>query len=164
MKKLYIDFDGVIYNSIEVSYDMALKQGFKKNEEEFFLFYKNLNWCDVLKKSRQINDSFNCIKKIIDSGKYDVAILTHIVTLEEALEKIKLIRKNINDISIILVPKAVSKTEVVKACDAILIDDYVQNLKEWKAAGGIGVRFDLDMDGKGFPVISKLDKVLEILE
>ena len=93
-----------------------------------------------------------------------MAILTHIVTLEEALEKIKLIRKNINDISIILVPKAVSKTEVVKACDAILIDDYVQNLKEWKAAGGIGVRFDLDMDGKGFPVISKLDKVLEILE
>ena len=101
MKKLYIDFDGVIYNSIEVSYDMALKQGFKKNEEEFFLFYKNLNWCDVLKKSSQINDSFNCIKKIIDSGKYDVAILTHIVTLEEALEKIKLIRKNIDDISIL---------------------------------------------------------------
>ena len=39
---------------------------------------------------------------------------------------------------------------------------YPENLREWKKAGGIGVRFDLDMDGKGFPVICKLDELIEM--
>ena len=44
--------------------------------------------------------------------------------------------------------------------DAILIDDFPQNLVEWKKEGGYGIRFDLDKDGKGFPVIDRLDQIL----
>ena len=35
-------------------------------------------------------------------------------------------------------------------------------MDEWKAAGGIGVKFDLDMDGKGYLVTSHLDELLEL--
>ena len=52
---------------------------------------------------------------------------------------------------------------MLKAEKAILVDDYVHNLIEWKEAGGIGIRFDLDMDGKGFPVIDHLHQIINIL-
>ena len=108
MRKLYIDFDGVIYNSIDVSYKMANEKNMK-SEKEFYLFYKNLDWQVVLENSCEINNAFSNIKKLCEF-------------------------------------------------------DYVQNLIEWKDAGGIGIKFDLDMDGKGFPVIDRLDKVTEILK
>ena len=51
---------------------------------------------------------------------------------------------------------------MINARFSILVDDYPVNLNEWKEAGGIGVRFDLDMDGKGFLVINHLDELLEL--
>ena len=141
MKDLYIDFDGVIYNSIDVSYKMAEEENINKDYESY---------------------AFNCIQKIIDSSKFNVFILTHVVSLKEAELKVELVRKHIKNITIIPVPKRLSKAEIVNVKNAILVDDYPENLREWKKAGGIGVRFDLDMDGKGFPVIDKLDELIEM--
>ncbi len=162
MKDLYIDFDGVIYNSIEVSYKMAEDEKISKDYESYYQFFKNLDWCEVLEKSFEINDAFNCIRKIIDSGKFKVFILTHVVSMKEAMVKIDLIRKNLEDVIIIPVPKKVSKNKMVKVKEAILIDDYPENLREWAMDGGYAIRFDLDMDGKGFPVIDRLDEVIEM--
>ena len=69
MKDLYIDFDGVIYNSIEVSYKMAEDEKISKDYESYYQFFKNLDWCEVLEKSSEINDAFNCIRKIIDKAE-----------------------------------------------------------------------------------------------
>lgn len=162
MKNLYIDFDGVIYNSIEVSYKIAENENVSKDYESYYQFFKNLDWCEVLEKSTEINDAFNCIKKIIDSGKFNVFILTHVISLKEAEVKIDLIRENLDDVTIIPVPKRVSKNKMVKVKDAILVDDYPENLREWSKDGGISIRFDLDMDGKGFLVIDKLDELIEM--
>ena len=162
MKDLYIDFDGVIYNSIDVSYKIAEEEHINKDYESYYQFFKNLDWCAVLEKSTEINDAFNCMKKIIDSGKFNVFVLTHVVSLKEAELKVKLIREHLRDVTIIPVPKRLSKAVMVRAKDAILVDDYPENLREWKEAGGIGVRFDIDMDGKGFPVIDKLDELIEM--
>lgn len=162
MKNLYIDFDGVIYNSIEVSYKIAENENVSKDYESYYQFFKNLDWCEVLEKSTEINDAFNCIKKIIDSCKFNVFILTHVISLKEAEVKIDLIRENLDDVTIIPVPKRVSKNKMVKVKDAILVDDYPENLREWSKDGGISIRFDLDMDGKGFLVIDKLDELIEM--
>ena len=162
MKDLYIDFDGVIYNSIDVSYKIAEEEHVNKDYESYYQFFKNLDWCGVLEKSEEINNAFNCIKKIIDSKKFNVFILTHVVSLKEAELKVELVRKHIKNVTIIPVPKRLSKAEMVRVKDAILVDDYPENLREWQKAGGIGVRFDLDMDGKGFSVIDKLDELIEM--
>ena len=53
---------------------------------------------------------------------------------------------------------------MLKAEGSVLVDDYVNNLVEWQEAGGYGVRFDLDMDGKGFPVIDRLDLLIDLLD
>ena len=165
MLNLYIDFDGVIMNTIEVTYKEIEKMGIKREEQDrIFEFYSKLDWKKVLEESEPIHDSFNCIKKIIDSEKFNVSILTHVTSLSEIEEKVKVIRKHFRDITIIPVPKTISKTEMLKAEGAVLVDDYVHNLIEWEKAGGYGIRFDLDMDGKGFPVIDRLDVLIDLLD
>ena len=159
---LYIDFDGVIYNTIDVSYKIAEDEGINKDYESYYQFFKSLDWCDVIEKSSEINDAFKAIRKIIDSKKFNVFVLTHVVSLKEAEFKVNLIKDHINDITVIPVPKNLPKYKMVNVKDSILVDDYPENLREWKKAGGIGVRFDLDMDGKGFPVICNLNELIEM--
>jgi len=162
MTNLYIDFDGVICNTIDITYEMIKNLKIdKKDSEKMLEFYQNLDWESVLKKAKDINDGLNNIKKIIASGKFNVSILTHVTSLDEIKAKLEYIRKYF-DIPVIGVPKNISKATLINARNSILIDDYVENLKEWRNAGGLGIRFDLDKDGKGFPVIDKLDEVIEV--
>lgn len=163
MKNLYIDFDGVICNTIEITYKMLEESGIdKKDDEKVTEFYQNLDWKHILDICEIINDGMENIKKLVSSGKFDVAILTHVNSMNEMIEKVKFIRKYLSDVTIIPVPKIISKTKMINARFSILVDDYPVNLNEWKEAGGIGVRFDLDMDGKGFLVIDHLDELLEL--
>lgn len=163
MKNLYIDFDGVVVNTIDITYNMAKEHGIKKDYANYLQFFQTLNWPDVLDKCTPVNNSYAEIKKIINSGKYNVSILTHVTSIHEAEAKIKLINKYLPDVNIVTVPKSISKSKVVKAKNSILIDDFVPNLDDWQSSGGIAVRFDLDLDGKGYPVIDHLSDVLEII-
>lgn len=165
MKNLYIDFDGVIVDTIRVTYDMLDRLGIDSNDfEKMSEFYYNLNWKQLLSLTPIINDGFGCIKKIINSGKFNVAILTHVNSLDEAVAKINYIRKYCKSVTIIPVPREISKTKIIDSKDAILIDDYSGNLKEWVSAGGIGIQFSSDLNkNKGFKVIDKLDKILEMV-
>ena len=164
MLNLYIDFDGVIMNTIDVTYKMADDLGIERNYENYLKFYQKLDWREVLNKSEAISDSWNCIQKIIESNKFNVSILTHVTSISEIEEKVKIIREHFRDITIIPVPKSISKTEMLKAEGSVLVDDFVHNLKAWEAAGGYGVRFDLDMDGKGYPVVDRLDVLIDMLD
>ena len=163
MKNLYIDFDGVICNTIEISYKMMKDKKIDINDNDAARdFYKNLDWEDLLNNCEVINDGMENIKKIMNSGKFNVAILTHVNSMNEIICKVNYIRRYLRDVTIIPVPKSISKTNMINARFSILVDDFPGNLDEWKEAGGIGVRFDLDLDGKGFLVIDKLDELLEL--
>lgn len=166
MKNLYIDFDGVIVDTIRVTYDMLDRLGIDSNDfEKMSEFYYNLNWKQLLSLTPIINDGFNAIKNIISTGKFNVSILTHVNSLDEAVAKINYIRKYCKSVTIIPVPREVSKTKMIDSKGAILIDDYSGNLKEWEAAGGIGIQFSTDLSkNKGFKVIDKLDKIIEMVE
>lgn len=162
-KQLYIDFDGVIMDTIDVTYKIIKDEKIDlKDEEEVEKFYKALDWKNLLSITPEINDAFNCIEKIRESNMFDIAILTHVNSLDEAIEKIKFIRKHTIDLTIIPVPKALSKTQMVHTKGAILIDDYTSNLTEWESSLGIGIRFNRNLNGKGFKVIDRLDKILEM--
>ena len=163
MKNLYIDFDGVICNTIEITYKMLDEAKIDLSDRQKVTeFYEYLDWEHVLENCEIINNAMENIKKIMSSGKFNVAILTHVNSMNEVIQKVKFIRKYLRDVTIIPVPKEISKTRMINARFSILVDDYPVNLDEWKEAGGIGVRFDLDMDGKGFLVINHLDELLEL--
>jgi len=166
MKNLYVDFDGVIVDTIRVTYDMLDRLGVdRSNFEKMSEFYYNLNWKQLLSLTPIINDSFNCLNKISETNRFNIAVLTHVNSLDEAIAKINYIRKYVKNITIIPVPREISKTKMIDAKNAILIDDYSGNLKEWEEAGGIGIQFSSDLTkDKGFKVIDRLDKIIDIVE
>ena len=164
MKNLYVDFDGVIVDTIRVTYDMLDRLGVdRSNFEKMSEFYYNLNWKQLLSLTPIINDSFNCLNKVSETGKFNISILTHVNSLDEAIAKVNYIRKYVKNITIIPVPREISKTKMIDAKNAILIDDYSGNLKEWEEAGGIGIQFSTDLTkDKGFKVIDRLDKIIDM--
>lgn len=163
MKELYIDFDGVILDTITEGYSRMEKLGLDcKNSDDCISFFGSLDWKEFIKNTPEINNSIDCIKKIIDSNRFRVSILTHINSLDEAIAKVNYIRKYFKDITVIPVPKKISKTKMVHSEGSILIDDYAGNLREWEEAKGIGVRFSTKKNGKGFYAIDKLDQILDL--
>lgn len=159
MKRLYIDFDGVILDTISVLYEEAKRQNIDYNNLEF---YRNFDFQTILKDELILNDSINCIKKLIDSGMFEVNVLTHCNSLKEGTDKVNYIRKFFKDLSVIICPKEISKAKLIHSKDAILIDDYSGNLEEWESEGGIAVKFSKKLSSHGFKVIDRLDKLLEI--
>ena len=91
MKNLYIDFDGVIMNTIDISYEIIKSMGLDhKNpldQPKIREYYANVDWNELLnKKAVIINDAINCIKKIIASNRFEVTILSLVNSLSEAEE------------------------------------------------------------------------------
>lgn len=164
MKNLYIDFDGVIMDTIRTSTELMEKLEINKEDaSQVDNFYANLNWDKLLEITPILNDSFNCIDKLLNSKKFDIAILTHVNSLDEAIAKVEFIRQYTNEVTVIPVPIKISKTKMCKADGSILIDDYSVNLRDWEANGGIGIQFSLDLSkDKGFKVIDKLDKLIDM--
>ena len=163
MKNLYIDFDGVIMDTISKTYKMMDEQNIdRKDNDKVREFYENVNWKKLLAESNEINGALSKVKKLNDSNYFNVAILTHVNSLTETIEKVKFIRKYYSDITIIPVPKAISKTKMVHTKDAILVDDYSGNLVEWCKEGGIGIKFSVDLEKSTFPVIDDLDKLFDL--
>lgn len=163
MKNLYIDFDGVIMDTINKTYEMMKEENIDRtNNEEVREFYENIDWKKLLKETDEINGGLKKVKKLNDSNKFNVAILTHVNSLNEAVEKVKFIRKYYKDITIIPVPKAISKTKMVHTKNAILVDDYTGNLVEWKSEEGVGIKFSIKPKESEFKVINDLDELFNM--
>ena len=159
---LYIDFDGVILDTVSPMYEEINKKELSK--EELTSFFEKYPWQNIIKDEYIINDAINKIRKIIDTDKFNLAILTHVNSLNEAVLKVKYLRKYFKDITIIPCPKAISKTKMIHTKGAILVDDYAGNLREWEKEGGIPVRFSLKGNGKGFKVVKELDELIDMFD
>lgn len=165
MKRLYIDFDGVVMDTIPELNEAIKEQNVDvTNNEELTEFFANYDFTKIVNDENILNDSIRCIKKLQKSGLFELTFLTHIYSLTEGIVKVDYLRKYFDDINIIMVPKKLSKTRVVHSKDAILVDDYSGNLKEWEDNGGVAVRFSKDLDSHGFKIINKLDQLIDMFE
>lgn len=163
MKQLYIDFDGVILDTMTKSYDELKKENIDiKDQEKVMEFFRNTDWKKLIDETEQINDSINEIKKICASKKFNVYILTHVNSTNEMIAKIKYLHKNLPQVTIVSVPKEIPKTEVVNPSAAILIDDYSGNIKEWQKKLGIGIKFVKELEGSDYPEITHLSEVIDM--
>ena len=168
MRRLYIDFDGVVLDTIPILYE---KLGIDTsgtdngNAEEKIQKFANFDYRNVIKDKYILNDSINCIYKLLKSKKFEISFLSHVHSLDEAIVKIKYLRHHFKDeATIIIVPGKVSKTKMVHSEGAILVDDFSSNLREWQEAGGISVRFNQELESKGFKVINKLDALIDMFD
>lgn len=166
MRNLYVDFDGVIADTITELNGHVASFGidFKTSDfETIHQIFANYDWHGLLDRVMILNNAFDELKKIVASDEFNVSILSHINSYEEGVAKVNYIQKHISGLTIILVPKKLSKTKMVNSKDAILIDDYAGNLREWEKAGGIGVLYSQILENKGYPVLNKLSDVLELV-
>lgn len=167
MVKLYIDFDGVIKNTIAYMYremdELGINyRGSHTNSKEVINYIKNLDWEFLLNNTSFINDSISAIKEIIDTGVYEVKILTHINSINEGKQKKIYLKKVLPEVKVITVPKQIDKAKFVKAEGAILVDDYKNNLKMWKNHRGIPIHFNEEREESDYPVVSCLHEIIDL--
>lgn len=163
MKQLYIDFDGVILDTITKSYAEMKKLGIdKKDTKRVTEFYRDTNWKKLIEETDEINDSINEIKKICDSKKFNVYVLTHVNSTNEMVEKIKYIHKRLPYVTVVSVPSQIEKTDVVNPTSAILIDDYSGNVKQWQKKLGIGIKFVKEKENGDYPEITRLSEIIDM--
>lgn len=163
MKQLYIDFDGVILDTMSKTYEEMSRLGIDKNDfNKVTEFFRNADWKKLIEETDQINDSINEIKKICASRKFNVYILTHVNSTNEMVEKIKYLHKVLPQVTVVSVPKEIPKTEVVNPSAAILIDDYSGNIKEWQKKLGIGIKFVKELEHGDYPEITHLSEVIDM--
>jgi hypothetical protein len=165
VRNLYIDFDGVILDTISIMYKDAEKEKINLNDvetcREFFLKY---DWNKLLEEADVLADSINAIKKLNESGKYIIMILTHVYGSKETDAKMNFLLKYLPGIPMVPVPKGTKKTDLVGADGvkgAILVDDYKNNLRDWQEAGGIAYRFCITETDEEFINIDSLYYLLE---
>ena len=166
MKRLYIDFDGVVMDTIPLLYNELEKNGVQLGEEEEIKrVFGSFDFSTIIKDKNILNDSIDCIQKLLDSKRFEIAFLSHVNSLAEGEVKIKYLRKHFKDnITIIIVPKSISKPKMVHSEGAILVDDFSGNLKEWQEAGGISIRFSKELESKGYKVLNRLDALLDMFD
>lgn len=164
MKNLYIDFDGVILDTLPPVYNLAKKLDIdiKNESDKVGLLFSKIDWNELISESPEINQAINNIQKLKDSKKFNISILTHVNSLREAKAKIEFINSIFNDLTIIPVPKSCSKTMMTQTKNAILVDDFGGNLREWKEQGGISIKFVREKEGSEFEEITSLDELLNL--
>ncbi len=165
MRRLYIDFDGVVLDTIPPLYKALEESKVDVTEEaQRRLFFSKFDFSTIINDDYILNDSVKCIHKLIKSKRFEISFLTHINSLKEGVVKVEYLRRHFKDITILLVPKEISKTKMVHSEGAILVDDFSGNLEEWGANGGIPVRFSKELESKGFKVLNRLDKLLDMFD
>lgn len=138
MKKLYLDCDGVILDTINKSYQMLKEEGIT-GETEVRKFYSNINWEKLIEDSGEINNGVSKIKEL--TKYFDVEILTHVNSENEAKVKVEYFAKVLPGIKVITVPKEINKADYVEPTNCILVDDFAPNLDYWQKKSGIPVKF-----------------------
>ncbi len=162
MEYLYIDFDGVIADTIKPTYEMMKCMGINLDDRDKVIeFYKQLNWYKLLETTEEINCAFKNIQKIRESKIYkNIFILTTVNSIEEMIAKSIFVRKRDRYISLISVPRGVDKNVIVNAENSVLIDDYSKNLILWQQSNGISIKFS-DSEDKRFLTIYNLSDVVD---
>lgn len=159
MKKLYLDCDGVILDTINKSYELIERKKLT-TREQINVFYKNINWEELIIISGEIDNSISKIKQLCNY--FDIEILTHVNSKTEAKAKYSYFSKELPGINVITVPKDIDKCDMINPNGAILVDDFLPNLEKWKEKGGIPIKFSDSGKKCDFITITNLMELLAI--
>lgn len=159
MTKLYLDCDGVILDTINMSYKMIKNKGLT-NEKDIEHFYKNLSWEELIIEAGEINNSIEKIKEL--TKVYDVEILTHVNSDGEIIAKLNYFKEVLPEVKVIAVPKEIRKADAVDPKGNILVDDFLGNLDYWHEKGGISIKFSDSRKECIYQTITDLSELLKL--
>ena len=155
--KIYIDFDGVIFDTEE----RIVERKQKRPDISWKEFFENLNWFELMDEAKEINNAIDYILEGQSKSK-QLSILTKIHTLIEMEAKVKMLRNRKVEIPILFVPPHVKKSQIyIPNNGEILIDDSIKNLIDWEQKGGRSVYFNEKLDSSSqFETIKTLKRIL----
>ena len=159
MTKLYLDCDGVILDTINMSYKMIKNKGLT-NEKDIEHFYKNLSWEELIIEAGEINNSIEKIKEL--TKVYDEEILTHVNSDGEIIAKLNYFKEVLPEVKVIAVPKEIRKADAVDPKGNILVDDFLGNLDYWHEKGGISNKFSDSGKECIYQTITDLSELLKL--
>ncbi len=163
----YIDFDGVVLDTWEITHARLLKLGIDLENEDLIIDYiMNSNWEELLRQAKEIKSSLLYLKQMDPS---ETAILTKVHSLDEATAKVHFVREKEIKLPVVIVPFETKKTEVVEAKNSILVDDSVRNLDDWQDNDGMPYFFnknensldDWHIRNIDYPVVRSLKRFVQ---
>lgn len=141
---LYLDCDGVIFDTINEAYRMMEEIGLNRNNHsEVDLFFKNVDWNLLFERSKELNNAIEKIQFLKNSNIFkEIIILTKLSGnyYEEGIKR-KIFSDLLPDIRIITLQRSITKDSVVIANGNILVDDEKKNIDSWNNSGGVGISF-----------------------
>lgn len=156
-KKIFIDFDGVIFDTDK----LIIEKKSHNSNISWNEFFEKLDWFQLLNEAHIIN---NAIDYIIESQKNSkqISILTKIHSLLEMEAKVKILRKYNVNIPVFFVPPHIKKSQIYFPENGeILIDDSFKNLVDWQRNGGESIYFNDKLDNSSqFETIRSLSRIL----
>lgn len=163
MIKLYLDCDGVILDTINHSYRMLKELGIE-GEAETRAFYSSIDWDKLVEDAGEIDNATDKIKVLDESNLFEIAILTHVNSDNEAFVKYKYFKEKIPNIEVIPVDKRINKGDFVDPKGCILVDDFTPNLEYWEAKGGIPIKFSDSGKESKYRSVSDLLELIKIFD
>lgn len=137
--EVYIDFDGVILDTIhraneilkkEYGIDLNTHQRENMEEEKIITtFFNNLNWRQLLNDAKELNKSIAFIKQLQTSVDYYPMIYSAVNSKREEIEKGIFLQKMVGEITQKYIQAQFSKT--CENENAVLIDDDDFHLIHW---------------------------------
>ena len=153
MRDLYIDCDGVIFNTIEIAFLEMKELGVDiKDQDAITNYFKECDWDKLITLGGTINDSIEKIKIIIEENSFNyVAVATHRCSYIEGVIKTNRFKELIPHLKIITIPKKIGKHFAIPANGNLLIDDALDKIIDWTNHGGIGILFSTKVDRLIYP-------------
>lgn len=155
--KIFIDFDGVIFDTEK----RVIERKKQRPDISWDEFFEKLNWFELMDEATVINNAIDYILEGQSKSKR-LAILTKIHTLIEMEAKVQSLRSRKVELPIFFVPPHVKKSQIyIPNNGEILIDDSIKNLIDWEQKGGKSVYFNEKLDSSSqFETIKTLKKFL----
>ena len=148
MRDLYIDFDGVLFDTITYAFLEMKRLGVDiTNQDEITEYFKKVNWKYLINQGGILNDSIKKLEQIIDSNEFArVEVATHRCSYNEGVIKTEDLKTRIPNLKVTTIPRLIHKHYALKAENNILIDDAKQKVIDWINDGGIGILFSQKVD------------------
>ena len=165
---LYIDCDGVIFNTIAVGYEMMKKKGCNmNNHREVDKYFRELDWRDIFKEAKVINNAFERIEELKRSNLFsDVVILTGLSGsyYEEGMKR-DIFHMYLPGTRVITAQRGIPKALVAPHHEnSILVDDEEKNCDSYKKYDGHAILFSEDILDLDNDAINDLGYVSETNE
>ena len=153
MRNLYIDCDGVIFDTVKLAFAEMKKLNVDiSNDDAITDYFKKVDWSYLINKSGPINNSIEKIKELIESQEFEsVQVATHRCSFPEGAIKEKEFKLLIPNLKIVTIPKKIEKHHALNARENILIDDAKSKVINWINDGGIGILFSQKVDHLIYP-------------